>query len=43
MFGIVNFNMQEHKGWCHTELSANEQTRMEKTFSVQILYAIEKD
>jgi len=29
----------EHKGWCDTELSTNEQTRKEKTESVQMLHA----
>jgi prefoldin subunit 5 len=29
----------EHKGWCDTELSANEQTRMEKTEAVETLHA----
>jgi len=29
----------EHKGWCDTELSTNEQTRKEKTASVEILHA----
>merc|ERR1719169_60109 len=29
----------EHKGWCDTELSTNEQTRKEKTSSVEILTA----
>merc|ERR1719247_1718815 len=29
----------EHKGWCDTELSTNEQTRKEKTESVQMLTA----
>merc|ERR1719183_2596716 len=29
----------EHKGWCDTELSSNEQTRKEKTESVQMLTA----
>merc|ERR1719198_501247 len=29
----------EHKGWCDTELSSNEQTRKEKTESVQMLHA----
>merc|ERR1719201_3188637 len=27
----------EHKGWCDTELSTNEQTRYEKSSSVEIL------
>ena len=26
----------EHKGWCDTELSTNEQTRKEKTDAVEI-------
>merc|ERR1719203_2758974 len=29
----------EHKGWCDTELSTNEQTRKEKTQSVEVLHA----
>eukprot|EP00446_Apocalathium_sp_SHHI-4_P046605 CAMPEP_0177383462 /NCGR_PEP_ID=MMETSP0368-20130122/49131_1 /TAXON_ID=447022 ORGANISM="Scrippsiella hangoei-like, Strain SHHI-4" /NCGR_SAMPLE_ID=MMETSP0368 /ASSEMBLY_ACC=CAM_ASM_000363 /LENGTH=585 /DNA_ID=CAMNT_0018847981 /DNA_START=69 /DNA_END=1823 /DNA_ORIENTATION=- len=29
----------EHKGWCDTELSTNEQTRKEKTDTVEILHA----
>jgi len=29
----------EHKGWCDTELSTNEQTRKEKTDSVERLHA----
>jgi len=29
----------EHKGWCDTELATNEQTRKEKTSSVEILHA----
>mmetsp|Transcript_4444 Transcript_4444/g.8644 ORF Transcript_4444/g.8644 Transcript_4444/m.8644 type:complete len:672 (-) Transcript_4444:91-2106(-) len=29
----------EHKGWCDTELSTNEQTRQEKTESVELLSA----
>merc|ERR1712187_1057180 len=29
----------EHKGWCDTELSTNEQTRKEKTISVETLHA----
>jgi len=29
----------EHKGWCDTELSTNEQTRKEKTESVETLHA----
>merc|ERR1719311_1338546 len=29
----------EHKGWCDTELSTNEQTRQEKTDSVETLHA----
>jgi len=29
----------EHKGWCDTELSTNEQTRTEKTESVETLHA----
>merc|ERR1719261_1574514 len=29
----------EHKGWCDTELSTNEQTRKEKTESVEKLHA----
>jgi len=29
----------EHKGWCDTELSTNEQTRKEKTEQVEILHA----
>merc|ERR1719310_2497394 len=29
----------EHKGWCDTELSTNEQTRKEKTDAVEILHA----
>merc|ERR1719454_2576876 len=29
----------EHKGWCDTELGANEQTRKEKTDSVEVLHA----
>merc|ERR1719420_1311091 len=28
-----------HKGWCDTELSTNEQTRKEKTGSVETLHA----
>ena len=28
----------EHKGWCDTELSTNEQTRMEKTSAVEKLH-----
>merc|ERR1711933_437258 len=32
----------EHKGWCDTELSTNEQTRKEKTEAVETLHA-EKD
>merc|ERR1719277_2376998 len=29
----------EHKGWCDTELATNEQTRKEKTASVETLHA----
>merc|ERR1719222_688888 len=29
----------EHKGWCDTELSTNEQTRKEKTNAVETLHA----
>merc|ERR1719399_711821 len=29
----------EHKGWCDTELSTNEQTRREKTEQVEVLHA----
>merc|ERR1711972_282504 len=29
----------EHKGWCDTELSTNEQTRKEKTEAVEMLHA----
>jgi len=29
----------EHKGWCDTELSTNEQTRKEKTTQVEMLHA----
>merc|ERR1719455_10297 len=29
----------EHKGWCDTELATNEQTRKEKTDSVETLHA----
>jgi hypothetical protein len=29
----------EHKGWCDTELSTNEQTRKEKTGAVEMLHA----
>jgi len=29
----------EHKGWCDTELSTNEQTRKEKTSSVETLHS----
>merc|ERR1719393_1076601 len=29
----------DHKGWCDTELSTNEQTRKEKTEQVEMLYA----
>merc|ERR550537_1066949 len=29
----------EHKGWCDTELGTNEQTRKEKTTSVEKLHA----
>jgi DNA repair exonuclease SbcCD ATPase subunit len=29
----------EHKGWCDTELSTNEQTRKEKTATVETLHA----
>merc|ERR1719326_1567243 len=29
----------EHKGWCDTELSTNEQTRKEKTEAVEALHA----
>merc|ERR1719215_1267350 len=29
----------EHKGWCDTELSTNEQTRKEKTNAVESLHA----
>jgi len=29
----------EHKGWCDTELSTNEQTRKEKTAMVEMLHA----
>merc|ERR1712178_82489 len=29
----------EHKGWCDTELSTNEQTRKEKTDGVEMLTA----
>merc|ERR1719321_1776315 len=28
----------EHKGWCDTELSTNEQTRKEKTEAVETLH-----
>merc|ERR1712232_741546 len=30
---------EEHKGWCDTELSTNEQTRKEKTEAVETLHA----
>merc|ERR1712203_383239 len=29
----------EHRGWCDTELSTNEQTRKEKTEAVETLHA----
>merc|ERR1711920_1170789 len=29
----------EHKGWCDTELSTNQQTRKEKTAAVELLHA----
>jgi chromosome segregation ATPase len=29
----------EHKGWCDTELTTNEQTRKEKTEAVEMLHA----
>ena len=29
----------DHKGWCDTELSTNEQTRKEKTAAVETLHA----
>merc|ERR1719487_2906682 len=29
----------EHKGWCDTELSTNEQTRKQKTLAVEVLHA----
>merc|ERR1711907_851961 len=29
----------EHKGWCDTELSTNEQTRVQKTEAVEQLHA----
>merc|ERR1719240_2119635 len=29
----------EHKGWCDTELATNEQTRKEKTESIESLHA----
>merc|ERR1719337_368079 len=29
----------EHKGWCDTELSTNEQTRKQKTEAVEMLHA----
>merc|ERR1719331_3301730 len=29
----------DHKSWCDTELSTNEQTRKEKTAQVEILHA----
>merc|ERR1712194_723887 len=29
----------DHKGWCDTELSTNEQTRKEKTEAVETLHA----
>merc|ERR1711966_110394 len=29
----------EHKGWCDTELSTNEQTRKEKTAAVETLHS----
>merc|ERR1712107_472528 len=29
----------EHKGWCNTELSTNEQTRKDKTEAVETLHA----
>jgi len=29
----------EHKGWCDTELSTNEQTRKEKTQAVEVLHS----
>merc|ERR1719336_1639613 len=29
----------EHKGWCDTELSTNEQTRKEKTEAVELFHA----
>merc|ERR1719230_1217361 len=29
----------EHKGWCDTELSTNEQTRKEKTTAVETLHS----
>merc|ERR1719238_1720399 len=29
----------EHKGWCDTELSTNEQTRNEKTTAVETLHS----
>jgi len=30
---------EEHKGWCDTELTTNEQMRKEKTMAVETLYA----
>ena len=30
----------EHKGWCETELSTNEQTRIEKTSAAESLHAL---
>merc|ERR1719478_1601389 len=29
----------EHKGWCDTELTTNEQTRKQKTQAVEVLHA----
>ena len=36
---IKNNKEAEHKGWCDTELSTNEQTRKEKTEAVETLHA----
>ena len=36
---IIIASAIEHKGWCDSELSTNEQTRKEKTEAVETLHA----
>ena len=40
MFRVLPLDYEaEHKGWCDTELSTNEQTRKEKTEAAESLHA----